>query len=196
MSLHISPPSPPDLVETLDYRLPDALRPLLAATGRSYSRILDLGCGTGLAATMLASFGAELVGLDLSAKMLEKTRERQIYARLIEQDAEEFLAAAGERFDLIVALDMAIYLGDLSALFGGAASRPAADGVFAFSFEAGAGADYTLAPSGRFAHDPAYVARLWEKNFVPLAFETTTIRIEANRPVDGRLVLLRRRASL
>ncbi|WP_159728065.1 methyltransferase domain-containing protein [Methylosinus sp. Ce-a6] len=184
------------VVETLDYRLPDTLRPLLAATGRSFPRILDLGCGTGLAATMLASFGAELVGLDLSPKMLEKAHERQIYARLIEQDAEEFLAAAGERFDLIVALDMLIYLGDFSALFEGVASRLAPDGVFAFSFEAGVGADYTLAPSGRFAHDPAYVARRWEKDFVPLAFEATTIRIEANRPVDGRLVLLRRRESL
>jgi len=184
------------LVETLGYRLPETLQPLLAETGRAFPRILDLGCGTGLAAAMLASFGAEIVGVDLSPRMLDKARERQIYARLIEQDAEEFLAESGERFDLVVALDMLIYLGDLSALFTGAASRLAPGGVFAFSFETGAGADYALAPAGRFAHDPAYVEKLWEKDFVPLASQSTSIRIEANQPVDGRLVLLRRRETL
>ncbi|MBG0812084.1 methyltransferase domain-containing protein [Methylosinus sp. H3A] len=184
------------LVETLGYRLPETLQPLLAATGRAFPRILDLGCGTGLAAKMLASFGEEIIGVDLSPRMLDKARERQIYARLIEQDIEEFLPGSGERFDLVVALDMVIYLGDLAALFAGVGARLVPGGVFAFSFETGAGADYALAPAGRFAHDPAYIEKLWEKDFVPLVSQATTIRIEANRPVDGRLVLLRRREAL
>jgi predicted TPR repeat methyltransferase/Flp pilus assembly protein TadD len=181
------------LVGTLDYRLPETLQPLLAETGRAFPRILDLGCGTGLAARMLASFGKAVVGIDLSPRMLDKARERQVYAQLVEQDAEEYLAGSGEPFDLIVALDMLIYLGDLSTLFEGAASRLVPGGVFAFSFETDAGVDYALAPSGRFAHSPAYVEKLWEKDFVPLVSQATTIRIEANRPVDGRLVLLQRR---
>ena len=181
------------LVETLGYRLPQTLQPLLAATGRAFPRILDLGCGTGLAAPMLAGFGEEIVGVDLSPRMLEKARERQVYARLIEEDVEAFLAGSDERFDLIVALDMVIYLGDLAALFAGAAARLAPGGVFALSFETCAGADYALGASGRFAHDPAYVEKLWEKDFVPLVSQATMIRIEANQPVDGRLVLLRRR---
>lgn len=181
------------LVETLGYRLPTTLQPLLAETARAFPRILDLGCGTGLAAEMLAGFGEEIVGVDLSPRMLEKARERRIYARLAEQDVEDFLVADGERFDLVVALDLLIYFGDLSALFASVAARLAPGGVFAFSIETGVEADYALTPTGRFRHDPAYVEKSWEKDFVPLVSRETTIRIEANRPVDGRLVLLRRR---
>jgi predicted TPR repeat methyltransferase/Flp pilus assembly protein TadD len=184
------------LTETLGYRLPETLQPLLAETARSFPRILDLGCGTGLAAPMLAGFGAQIVGVDLSPRMLEKARERGLYAQLVEQDAQAFLADCDERFDLVLALDLLIYLGDLSALFDGVAAHLAPGGVFAFSFETGAGADYTLDPAGRFTHDPAYIETLSQKDFVPLVSRATTIRIEANQPVDGRLVLLRRRETL
>ncbi|MGA7655792.1 MAG: tetratricopeptide repeat protein, partial [Methylocella sp.] len=37
------------LVDVLGYRVPDKLYPLLVETGLTFSRILDLGCGTGLA---------------------------------------------------------------------------------------------------------------------------------------------------
>lgn len=181
------------LVEVLDYRIPDKLQPLLTATGLTFPRILDLGCGTGLAARMLASFGEDLTGVDLSARMLDKARERGLYHRLIEDDAIAYLSQPLEPFDLIVSLDVLIYFGDLSAVFAGAAERLSPGGVFAFSFEIGAGQDYRLSSSGRFAHDPAYVESLWETRFACVASLPTTIRLEANRPVAGRLVLLRRK---
>jgi predicted TPR repeat methyltransferase len=181
------------LVETLGYRLPEKLPPLLAETGRAFARILDLGCGTGLAAEALAAFGAHVTGVDLSPRMLDKARAHGVYARLVEEDAVDFLAQTGECFDLVVALDMLIYLGDLAALFAGVAARLAPSGLFVLSFETGAGADYALAPSGRFAHEPAYVESLWTADFVCRVCEPTTIRLEANRPVAGRLVLLERK---
>lgn len=181
------------IVEMLDYRLPERLAPLLAAAGRRYPRILDLGCGTGLAAATLATFGDEITGVDLSPRMLDKARERNVYARLTEDDAVAFLEAPHAPFDLIVALDMVIYLGDLDALFAGVAKSLAPGGGFVFSFETGAGRDYALAPTGRFAHDPAYVESLWREAFDCIVSQQTAIRLEANRPVDGRLVLLRRK---
>lgn len=181
------------LLEILRYRLPEKLGPLLQDTGRRFPRILDLGCGTGLAAATLATAGDEIVGVDLSARMLDKAKARNVYARLVETDAIAFLDTNDAPFDLIVALDMIIYLGDLSALFAGAARNLRSGDLFVFSLEDGAGRDYALSPCGRFAHDPAYVERLWSHEFDCVEAQQMMIRLEANRPVPGRLVLLRRR---
>lgn len=181
------------LVQVLGYRLPEQLAPLLAATGRRFPRMLDLGCGTGLCAAPLSAFGDDLTGVDLSARMLAKAKARNLYTRLIEADALAFLAGENRPFDLIVALDVVIYFGELSALFAGVARSLPCDGLFVFSFETGAGRDYRLAPCGRYAHDPAYVEALWQKDFDCLFAQETMLRLEANRPVDGRFVLLRRK---
>jgi ubiquinone/menaquinone biosynthesis C-methylase UbiE len=51
-----------------------ALRPW--AVGWAGCRVLDLGCGTGRYARLLAAAGARIVGVDLSAGMLEQARQR------------------------------------------------------------------------------------------------------------------------
>ena len=180
------------LVEVLDYRLPDKLHPLLVETGKTFSRILDLGCGTGLSAPHLASFGGHLTGVDVSPRMLDKARERNLYDRLIEDEAIHYLAKREEHFDLIVSLDVLVYFGDLESFFAAAAGRLVSGGVFAFSFETGQDADYGLRSSGRFAHDPAYIERLYGANFNCVSCVSTTLRLEANQPVAGHLVVLQR----
>ncbi len=45
------------LVGVLGYRVPKDLHALLAKTGRRFTNILDLGCGTGLAALLLRHVG-------------------------------------------------------------------------------------------------------------------------------------------
>ena len=180
------------LVDVLDYRIPDKLHPFLVATGMTFSRILDLGCGTGLAAPYLAPFGGNLTGVDLSPCMLDKARERNLYDRLIENEAIHYLSKREEQFDLIVSLDVLVYIGDLTTLFTAVAGRMVSGGVFAFSFETGQNADYRLMPSGRFAHDPAYIERLYGENFNCISCVPTMLRLEANQPVAGCIVLLRR----
>ena len=180
------------LVEVLDYHIPDKLHPLLVETGMSFPRILDLGCGTGLAAPTLSSFGGSLTGVDISPGMLEKARLRNIYGRLIENEAIAYLSKAREEFDLIASLDVLIYFGDLTALFAAVAERLVYGGLFAFSFETGENEDYKLLASGRFAHDPCYIEKLYRVRFRCLSSISTTLRLEANRPVAGRLVLLQR----
>jgi predicted TPR repeat methyltransferase len=180
------------IVEVLNYRIPDKLYPMLVETGMSFTRILDLGCGTGLAAPHLSSFGGDLTGVDISPRMLDKARERNLYGRLVEDEAVAYLSKPEERFDLIVSLDVLPYFGDLTALFAAAAKRLVPCGVFAVSFETGQHDEYTLSPSGRFAHDPNYVERLSKACFTRIADVSTTLRLEANRAVAGHLVLLRR----
>ncbi len=180
------------LVDVLGYRIPEKAYPLLVETGASFARILDLGCGTGLAAPYLSKFGGRLVGVDISPRMLEKARERNSYRWLVEDEAVSYLANCGEQFDLIAAFDVVVYFGDLAALFEAAASRLDRGGVFAFSFETGQDGDYRLLPSGRFAHAPGYVESMYARHFTAITSVSTMVRLEANRPVAGQLVLVRR----
>jgi predicted TPR repeat methyltransferase len=183
------------LVDVLNYRIPAMLQPLLQDTGLEFARVLDLGCGTGLAAQALASIGGHLTGVDISSGMLEKARERGAYDALIEDEALLYLTQEEACFDLIVALDVLIYFGELAAMFDALARRVQAGGVVAFTYETGDGSDHALQPSGRFAHDPRYVERLYQTDFECLKVVSTTLRHEANVPVAGQLVLLRRRTS-
>jgi predicted TPR repeat methyltransferase len=51
---------------------------------------------------------------------------------------------------------------------------------------------YRLLPSGRFAHRPGYIEELGRGAFILRRQEATMIRLEANRPVAGALMLFER----
>jgi 2-polyprenyl-6-hydroxyphenyl methylase/3-demethylubiquinone-9 3-methyltransferase len=68
-------------------------------------RVLDIGCGGGLLSEPMAMLGAEVVGIDATAKLVHVARIHAItnaididYRHALAED----LAAAGERFDVIV----------------------------------------------------------------------------------------------
>jgi SAM-dependent methyltransferase len=66
-------------------------------------RILDAGCGPGLYAEELLARGAELVGIDASAAMVELARARLgDRARVLQADLGERLPFADASFDLVV----------------------------------------------------------------------------------------------
>jgi predicted TPR repeat methyltransferase len=181
------------LVEVLEYDVPAKMHSLLVEAGVRPQRVLDLGCGTGLAAPCLASFGADLTGVDLSPKMLDKARGRALYDRLIESDALEHLRGGGDNYDLIACYDMMIYFGDFAPLFEAVWERLAPGGVFAFSYETTNAAGFELRPSARYAHARDYVEALAAKGFDTLANVSTTLRLEANVPMAGRLMALKKR---
>ena len=180
------------LVEVLDYRVPEALRAMLARTGRAFPRMLDLGCGTGLTAPSLAPLGDHLTGVDIAPRMLDKARERKLYDALVEGEAVAWLNGASAPFDLVVSLDMLIYFGDLAALFEAVAGRLDAGALFACSFESLECDRWALRSSGRFAHDPDYVGSILAARFRVVDSLSLTMRFEANAPVAGQLLLLRR----
>jgi predicted TPR repeat methyltransferase len=64
--------------------------------------------------------------------------------------------------------------------------------MFACSFETAQGEGFTLKATGRFAHSAAYVEGICAGRFSMVANLPTTLRFEANRPVAGALLLLRR----
>ena len=152
------------LVGALRYQAHRQLVDQLVATcggGARFRSALDLGCGTGLCGPLVRPMAARLTGVDLSARMIEKARSLGVYDRLEQGDIIEFLDGSEDRWDLVLAADVFIYVGDLEPVFA-RLERAMAEGVFCFSVESleGDGAGLRLLPSLRYAHSEAYLERL------------------------------------
>lgn len=113
------------LVDQLGYAVPALVRQRLDALNLGpFARVLDLGCGTGLLAAALRDRAEEIIGIDLSEKMIDIAEENDLYEGLYVGEVEEFLADNEEAsFDLIAATDVLPYLGALEPLFVGAATN-------------------------------------------------------------------------
>jgi predicted TPR repeat methyltransferase len=179
------------LVNLLDYQAPAQLAEMIARHITQAADILDLGCGTGLAAEPLAQFGGRLTGVDLSSGMLAKAAERNVYAQLVQADIVDLLRQQPKAFDLVMAADVLIYLGDLADLFEALAGALRPGGYFAFSVEVAA-EGWKVLPSGRFAHADSYVRDLAANGFEVLEHEVTTLRREGAGAASGGLYVMRR----
>ena len=186
-----------DLLENLSYRVPLLLAALLKNTigpGTGVMRVLDLGCGTGLAGAAMASWAVHLTGVDLSANMVAAAREKGCYDQLLVGDVVEVMHALDRPVDLLLAADVLTYLGDLRPLFNAAATSVIPGGLFCFSTEKGEKDDWLLRSTGRYAHHRRYICRMaeehgWEK----VEMRTARIRKEGDDWVFGNLFLLRKK---
>src|SRR5262249_37322411 len=125
-------------LQRLEYRAPELVVETLRENGLPAGResdILDAGCGTGLCGTLLRDYARKLVGVDLSAGMLEKARASGRYDELTEGELTAFMRAHPASCDVIASADTLCYFGDLRepAVAAAAALRPG--GRFAFSVE-------------------------------------------------------------
>ena len=191
------------LVEGLDYRGPqmlrEALRAAAAARGRPFrfARVLDLGCGTGLAAEALRAECNAIVGVDLSPAMVAAARRKGVYAEVVVGDLNEFVATQTEgSCDLIIAGDAFVYLADLAPICRAVARTLAPDGLFAFTAETHAGTGVVLGEKLRYAHGTDHVrAALEGARLISLMFERASTRTENGVPVPGLLVIATRNPS-
>ncbi|GFR44531.1 hypothetical protein Agub_g5801, partial [Astrephomene gubernaculifera] len=127
----------------------------------SWRRCVDLGCGTGLMGPLLQPYCKIMEGVDLSAGMVDQASKRGCYSRLavaelvafLEQQKEEITTAAAAAtalaatvvpYDLFVAADVFVYIGDLQPVMRAAAAVAAPGAILAFSTEA-----LERAPSGK-----------------------------------------------
>lgn len=195
------------LVERLDYRVPKKLAGLIAKVAgpdRRFARAIDLGCGTGLMGAELRPQTDYLEGYDLSAAMLAKARDKQIYDVLGEADLSLSAEACGlfaegrgsARADLVTAADVLMYLGSLTGVFSLAADLLQAGGYFAFSVERHDGEEgFSLASSLRYQHGQAYVeAELRAQGLDLVTSEQETIRLDGGKPIQGLLFIARKPA--
>jgi predicted TPR repeat methyltransferase len=177
------------LTENLGYRAPALIADALSAVApsRGFVSALDLGCGTGLMGAPLRERVDRLAGVDLSAAMIAKARERGFYDRLMVGDAAAILGCeAPGSFDLIVAADALVYVGDLAPLFAAVGSALTADGLFAFSVETCEGDGFKLEATMRFAHSRSYIETTGsEAGLRPLLIRSASTRREAGADAPG-----------
>ncbi|HUO03395.1 MAG TPA: methyltransferase domain-containing protein [Rhizomicrobium sp.] len=174
----------------LGYAAPQILKDLadLVMPGRGDLAVLDLGCGTGLAGLLFKPRAARLDGIDLSPAMIEKARARGIYDALIVGDIETGLSG---RYDLILAADTLVYLGDLKTLFAAVAGHLAPGGYFLFTTEAKQGSGFELGPKRRWRHGEAYLREAaGEAGLSVAGLVSASPRTESHQPVPGFAVAL------
>ena len=191
------------LVQDLQYQVPEALakmvRPELEAAraAGAPARVIDLGCGTGLVGVALAASGAEIIGVDLSTRMLEIAARRGAYAKFEQGELVEVLArtAAGS-VHAVLAADVFIYIGDLAAVFAAVARVLAPRGLFALSVEGLENGTYSLRPTGRYAQSPGYLRALAaQSGLQERRLERATIRREGRGHAQGWLALFAKSGS-
>ena len=107
-------------------RDPRSLRPLEGL------RILDIGCGGGLLSEPMCRLGAEIVGVDPAPGNIEIARLHAAEGGLrIDYRAAtaEDLAAAGEKFDVVLAMEVVEHVADVDAFLATCASMVRPGGV-------------------------------------------------------------------
>lgn len=184
------------LVDKLRYRGPGLLLKRFTeqlSAGCSALDILDIGCGTGLAGEAFKPLAGRLEGIDLSQKMLDAARARDIYDRLDRGEILELLQQCTLRYDLIVAADVLAYFGDLRPLFQAVAAVLHDTGHFVFTVEKGEAPGYRLRSSGRYQHAVAYLQECARRaGFEFLSCAVDTLREQDGQPVTGCFAVLQK----
>ncbi len=179
----------------LQYRAPALVQMSLESSGLQPDKsldALDVGCGTGLCGPLIAPFTRHLIGVDLSAGMLEQAQAKQIYDDLIQSELTEYLRSQTAAFDLIVSADTLVYFGDLTAVATAArgASRPG--GLFIFTVEELVSDDEALEVQlehhGRYTHARRYVERVLQESQFTSEIVNADLRMESGVPVRGLVV--------
>lgn len=181
------------LVESLRYRAPQLLREAVLQVCRDepraaqFARMIDLGCGTGLAARAFVDICKIKIGVDLSTGMLARAQEEGLYDALHAADMVGALEQeADASADLVLAADAVIYLADLSPLCRAAARVLRSGGLLAFTAETHDGEGVRLGEKLRYAFAPGYVGDVMKQaGFRVALLAHQSSRDEAGKPVPG-----------
>jgi predicted TPR repeat methyltransferase len=181
------------LVDDLGYRGPallfKAVLSVRSAARRPayFKRAIDLGCGTGLAAAAFARTVDHFIGVDLSQRMIERSRATGLYAELDVADMLQGLRARPDASaDLILAADAMVYVAELAPVLAEAARVLAPGGLLAFTTETHDGEGVVIGQGLRYAHAAAYVRVVVESTGLKLPLlEDRSARNEDGAPAPG-----------
>lgn len=189
-----------NLVDQLAYRGPELIAQGLTAvtSGHKQYDVLDIGCGTGLCAPIVAPYARTLIGVDLSGKMLEQAQLRGGYDQLVKQEITEYMLTRHAAFDLVLSADTLIYFGSLDQVFQAVVGALRPDGYFIFTVESLAASEpstagYELHPSGRYRHSAACVQQaLSTSGMRVISVTEAVLREEIRQPVAGMVFVAQR----
>jgi len=156
-----------------------------------FKRAIDLGCGTGLAASAFARYVDHFIGIDLSPRMIEKARATGLYAELEVDDMLRGLRSKREASaDLILAADAMVYVADIAPVLVEAARVLVTGGLLAFTTETHDGEDVILGGGLRYAHSAAHVRAAVEGAGLALShLDDLSARNEDYVPAPGLVVV-------
>lgn len=182
------------LNECLQYRAPtyclQALQAALPADAPRFESTIDLGCGSGLCGPLFKPLTNQLIGVDISPKMLEQAGNKGCYNQLDAADIVSWLEAHSASADLILAADVLPYLGDLQPLFSAVAARLNPQGYWVFTVEKGEQPGFTLTRDARFQHQRETILELLTATgFQTLSCQSMTTRMQQKTPVVGLVVV-------
>jgi len=185
------------LVGDLSYRGPALLFKAVLAARQAvrkpafFKRAIDLGCGTGLAATAFAREVDHFIGIDLSPRMIERARATGLYAQLeVAEMVEGLRGRPDASAELILAADAMVYLSDIAPLLREVKRVLVGGGLLAFTVETHGGDGVILGEGLRYSHGASYVrASIGDAGLALSRCEDLSARNEDNTPVPG-LVLV------
>lgn len=135
----------------------------------------------------------------LSAQAPELTPPRALgrYDSLVVAEVHDFLSGDPELWDLMVAADVFIYVGEPGRLFGLLERRIVPGGWLTFTVEsAEQGTGVQLLPSLRYAHSLDYIFDLaLQHGFTIESVQDAPIRVHDGQPLLGRYWYLRKGTS-
>jgi predicted TPR repeat methyltransferase len=181
------------LVEDLNYRGPALLfKAVLAVRVAArkpafFRRAIDLGCGTGLVARAFAAQTDEIIGIDLSPRMIALARSTGLFAELEVAEIVEGLGGKQDASaDLVLAADVMVYVHDMAPLLREVARVLAPGGLLAFTAETHSGEGVVLGGGLRYAHSAAMVrASIGVAGLTLNRLEVAWARTESGAPVPG-----------
>jgi len=185
------------LVGDLGYRGPALLfKAVLSARAAIrkpafFRRAIDLGCGTGLAATAFAREVDHFTGIDLSPRMIERARLTGLYAELEVADMAQGLRGKPDASaDLILAADAMVYIADLAPVLREVKRVLLPGGLLAFTAETHGGDGVVLGAGLRYAHGAAHVRAAIDAAGLTLSrLDELSARNEDHMPVPGLVVV-------
>ena len=127
-------------------------------------------------------------------KMIAKARTRELYDALYVNDIVDCMLTCGEVFDLVVAADVFVYVGDLQPSLQAARGVLSNDGLLVFSIEKeDVSSGYVLKTTGRYTHSPQYIQKLaTEEGYAIVQQQEITLRNEHQTPVPGISYVLKK----
>ncbi len=181
------------LLYKLQYIAPSfTISKLLPYLNNKHKHFLDLGCGTGLVGHELKksiAYPITLDGVDLSTNMLEFAQDKKIYTNLYNKNIIDFLSTTEIYYDVILAIDVLIYLGDLTKYMELLFKCIHRHSIIAFTIES-YHKDLYLDKSGRFKHSIKYINNLLMKNNAKILKQYKfNIRNENGKPVSAQLII-------
>ena len=83
---------------------------------KGYEKVLEFGCGTGLVGINIAPYVKELIGIDTSAKMVEKFNEKAKKLNLNAKALQKDIFEINEKFDVAVSSMTLHHIKDIKTL--------------------------------------------------------------------------------